>query len=114
MVVTNDADDTQDIMQDNRFFKSVATKRKDLLMEEGMFTTISLDNQTLLDFFVKHKKFHTKTDGQYSLYTLIQVNLETKRETGCYIILKLKQMMSKEKVDLLVRETEIKHKERAI
>lgn len=65
------------IMEDKRFHKTIP-KRLDLLQEQSMFTTIVLDDQTKLDFFVKHKKFNTKADGKYTLVAFVLVDIVTK------------------------------------
>ena len=55
-----------------------------------MLTTIALDEHTKLDFFVKLKKFNTRTDGKYSLLALFEVDVRSKLATGNYILLKIK------------------------
>lgn len=94
-ILFNSSTKVQSIMEDKRFH-SKRPKRSDLLQEQSMLTTISLDDQTKLDFFVKLKTFNTRTDGKYNLLALFEVCVQSKLVTGNYILLKIKEVKNKQ------------------
>lgn len=96
-------------MEDKRFHKKrVNTFKQNILQEQGMFTTLLVDDKTKIDMFVKFKRFTTKTDGNYSLVALVEVDIATKSITGRYILLKLQEYKTSKELLKLKQQEESK------